>query len=212
MSKNINLTDVAAFQAYVQEYYDMLLTKLYFALDSTQYFTVHEGVKGRIALTNLVVEDLVRRYSSTFTSVDNTHKFTPRNLQVVDAKVDMVIIPKDFESTYLGQFRKKGQDSYDLPFAGYILDATLKKVAAEIEVAIHRAVPAGSPAATDKLIALFKGLNQIVIDEVAALAPVTTGNLTAANAFSNIEKCFMEVPSQYQNSGIEVFISPRTNL
>lgn len=209
---SLNLTSAASFQAYVQDYYDQLLSKLYVGFDSANYCTSHEGVKGKIALTQLVIGNLVKRYSSTFTVTQDAIDFIPRNLEVVNAKVDLSIVPKDFESTYLGMFRKKGQDSVDIPFEGYIIEGLLAQIAAEQEMAFHRAVTAVAPASTDLLAALFDGTKEIIKDEVGNLSPVTTGALTSSNAFTAIESVFETVGSQYQSGGIEVFISPKTNI
>ena len=212
MSLSLDFTNAASFQSYVQDYYPELIGRLFMDFDSANHCTPHEGVKGKKLITELVLADLVRRYTSTFNVVVGTHVFENRNLEVADAKVDLSIVPKDFEGSYLGAMRRKGQDSMDLPFEGYILQKTLSRVSQEQEIAFHQAVAAGSPASTDKLIALFDGTKQILTDEIGNLSPVTTGVLTASNAFTSIELIFESIGSQYQKAGIECFISPKTNL
>lgn len=212
MSLSLNTTSAASFQSYVQDFSDELLSKMFFGFDSSKDCTAHEGVKNRISLPNLVMADLVTRYGSTFTVVQNAFTFSQRNLEVFDAKIDLSIIPKEYESSYLGMFRQKGQDSYDLPFEGFMLEKVAQKTANEMELAFWRAISAAVPAGTDKLIALFDGFKQLITDEILNLNPVATGVLTSANAFTSIESLFKTVGSQYQTGGMDLFISPADDI
>lgn len=212
MSHSLNTTSAETFQSYVQDFSDQLITKMFFGFLSSKDCTPHEGVKGKLALPQLVIADLIRRYGETFTVVQNAFTFGQRNLEVFDAKIDLRIVPKQFESSWMGKFRQQGQDSYDLPFEGEILDQATKKANTEMEIAFWQAVAAAVPAPTDKLVALFDGLREIIKDEVANLNPVTTGVLTNLNAFSSIEALFKTVGSQYQTAGIDLFISPMDNI
>lgn len=209
---SLNLTSAASFQAYVQDYYDTLITKMFFGFETSQYCTPHEGVKGRVALTSLTLANLVRRYTSTFNVITGTHTFATKNLIVYDNKVDLKIVPKDFESSYLGRYRQAGQNAMDLPFEGQILDQTIKKIAAEMEVAIWQGDIAASPASTDLLAATFNGFSTIIADNIGSLTPVVSGALTAANAYTTIESIFSGLASQYQSGGVEVFMNPKTKL
>lgn len=214
MSASLNFTNAAAFQAYVQDYAQELLYKIFFGFPTSQLVTPHEGVKGKILLTEITVEDLVRRYSATFAPLSNAMSFEPRNLEVFDAKVDLKIVPKDFESTYLGMARQKGQDSMDLPYEAQILDRILSKVPAEMELAFWRAVKANSPQSTDKLIALFDGIQQVIADEIdgSNLTPVTTGLLTNTNAVAKVEECHAALGDAYLNTTVDIFLSPKDKI
>ena len=212
MSQSLNLTSAASFQAYVQDYYDTLITKMFFGFRTSQYTTAHEGVKNRIALTSLTVGNLVRRYSSTYNVVAGTHAFAAKNLEVFDNKVDLAIIPKDFESSYLGRYRQKGQDSMDLPFEGDILAQTIAKMNQEMEIAIWQGDKAAVPASTDLLAATFDGFNTIITDNIGSLTPVVSGVLTASNAYTTIESIYSGLASQYQDQGVEVFLNNKTKL
>jgi hypothetical protein len=212
MSQSLNLTSAASFQAYVQDYYDTLLTKMFFGFETSKYTTAHEGVKNRLALTSLTIGNLVRRYTSTFNVVAGTHTFAAKNLEVFDNKVDLAIIPKDFESSYLGRFRQKGQNSMDLPFEGDILMQTIQKINQEMEIAIWQGDKASSPASTDLLAATFDGFATIITDNIGSLTPVVSGALTASNAYTTIESIYSGLASQYQDAGVEVFMNNKTKL
>jgi hypothetical protein len=210
MSLSLNTTSAASFRAYVQDYYDTLLTDLFVSFKSAPLFTSHEGVKGKLTLTKLTTADLVRRYSSTFAPVTDAFTFAPRHLDVTDAKVDLKIIPKEFESSYLGMYRQKGQDSMDLPFEGYILADAMKKIQSEMEFAIWRAAAAGSPASTDKLIALFDGIREIIKDEITAttLTPIATGAITNVNAVASVEAVHAGLGDAYLDNVVDIFLNP----
>lgn len=214
MSASLNLASAASFQAYVQDYAQELLFKIFFGFPTSQLVTPHEGVKGKMLLTEITVQDLVRRYSSTFAPLANAIAFEPRNLEVFDAKVDLKIIPKDFESTYLGMARQKGQDSMDLPYEAQILDRILAKIPSEIELAFWRAVKASSPASTDKLIALFDGIQEVIKDEITAtnLTPVSTGTISNTNAVAKVEQCHAALGDAYLNETVDIFLSPKDRI
>lgn len=214
MSLSVKLTDAASFQAYVQDYHDELLSELFVGFQSAPLFTAHEGVKGKKLLTQLVTNDLVTRYSATFAPVADALEFKPRNLVVADAKVDLKIIPKDFEGTYLGMYRKKGQDPMDLPFEGYILKSALDKIKSEMEYAIWRAEIPNLPTSTDKLIKLFDGIQVIIQDEITAtnLTATTTGALTSSNAVAAVESVYAALGDAYLGRSVDVFLSPKDRI
>jgi hypothetical protein len=214
MSASLNFTSAAGFQAYVQDYAQDLLYKFFFGFPTASLVTPHEGVKGKKLLTEITTEDLVRRYSSTFAPLSNAMAFVPRNLEVVNAKVDLKIIPKDFEGSYLGMARQKGQDSYDLPFEGRILERVLSKVAQEMELAFWRGEAAAVPAGTDKLSALFDGVQAVIAAEIDAtnLTPVTTGTLSNTNIVGKVEQCHSTLGSAYLNTTVDIFLSPKDKI
>lgn len=210
MSQSLSLTSAAAFQDYTQDFAEDLLSDLFVSFKSAALMTAHEGVKGKLLLTQLTVADLVRRYSSTFAPLANAIALPNRNLEVFDAKVDLQFVPKDWESAYTARWRKKGQDSYDMPFEGFILQKLLAKIQSEQEMAIWRAVAAGSPASTDKLIALFDGIQQVIKDEITAtnLAPISTGALTNTNAVSAVETVHAGLGDAYLDTTVDIFLNP----
>lgn len=210
MANSLDITNVASLQAYVQDHSEDLITRLFFGFESAMYCTPHEGVKGKKSLTSMVIGNLVKRYSATFQPLTNSHVFKQRNLEVFDCKVDMTIVPKDFEGTYLGMMRQKGQNSMDLPFEGAILQGSIDKIAQEQEIAFHQAVKTGSPADGDLLSVMFDGTKELIKDNIADLTPVATGALTVSNAFTKIEEVYAAVPKVYKKAGIECFISVNT--
>lgn len=206
------ITDMQAFQSYVLEHYQALITRLFYSFMSAGYCTPHEGMKGKKTLTNLVIDKLVRRYGKDFTVIANTHKYGQRVLDVYSAKVDMRIYPKDFESTYLGMMRSKGQNgNMSIVFEQELMNATFEKIAEEMELAFWRANKAAVDKPSDTLDMLYDGVIEILKAEVANLQPVTTGVLTESNAFTQIQRVYKSVSNKFKAKGIELFISPTTD-
>ena len=172
---SINLASAESFRDYVEDFGTELFGRAYYGFESANIATLHEGVKGKKILTELIMGDLARRWAKNFTPTEDQLNFKPRTLEVSTCKVELQICPQDFESTYLGMFRRKGQNHDDIPFEGYILDKIMKKLAQEFEVAFHQAQKAGTPAAADLMKQTFDGLNKVIADEIAAgYAPVAT--------------------------------------
>jgi len=204
---SINYTSAAALRDYVLDYYETLLTKLYFGFRTSALVTPHEGVKGREWLTSMTVGALTKRYNKTFAPTANAINFVPRQLIVSQAKVDLEITPKDFESTYLGRHRQPGQQPYDLPFEGQIIEGILAKIGEEMELAFWQAEAAAVPNANDLLIALFDGVKAVITAEIANLSPVATGAITNTNAMASIESVYKTLGKAYKDSGCDVFLS-----
>jgi hypothetical protein len=204
---SINYTSVAALRDYVLDYYEPLLTKLYFGFRSSGLVTPHEGVKGREWITQMTVGALAKRYNKTFSPTANAINFIPRQLIVAPAKVDLEITPKDFESTFLGKNRQPGQNPYDLPFEGQIIDGILSKLAEEMEIAFWQGNAASVPDNADLLIALFDGVKTVITDEIANLSPVTTGAITNTNALESVENVYKTIGKAYKDAGSDVFLS-----
>ena len=145
--------------------------------------TVYEGIKGQKVLTELRINSLAKRWAKTFDPTAGIINFVPRTLYTYPAKIDFEIFPQEFEASYLGKFRMKGQ-KMDIPFEGYIMEKLMLQLAAELNNACINGVAAGVPAGTDLLAALFNGITKI-----AKLArtgghtaiPVAGGAYTTAN-------------------------------
>lgn len=167
-TKGINFDKVQAFQDCVLEFNNELYTRSFCPDELMDCVTPHEGVKGKLVLTELYIGDLVRRWRCQFDDYEDQIEYCPRVIEVTRAKVDFAICPQDHESSYLGFARKKGQDARDWPFERYILDKFAKKIGEEINVAYWQAKATPTPTATDKLIDMFDGIIALTSKEIIA--------------------------------------------
>ena len=212
MAVSTKFTDAAAYQAYVEDFYDSLLSRAFHGNPTSLLAMPHEGVKGKLVLTQLILGQMAQRWSKDFTPIADTVDFKPRTLDVYKAKVDLSFCPQDFESTYLGSQRRPGQNpGSDLPFEGYILEAVMRKHAEELEMAQWGAVYDSTPDASDPLIELFNGYKKIIADEITAtnLTPVAVsgGAWTLANVIPTLETMWDGLHDALKVSEVNVYCS-----
>lgn len=213
MPLSADLTSVAAFQGYVQEFAPELIAKAFYSPRTVQMATTHEGVKGKKVLTLLdIAAELAVAWSSSFSAKSNAAIFTPRVIEVAANKIDLSFVPQDFESTYMGMFRKKGQNpGEDMPFAGMVLDKLLAAHAKSVDKALWAAVEAGSiTPGTTPMSQTFDGILQIIKDLVTAgNATVATpgGAVTQTIIIDLIESMWDAMSEDYRDLPLGVFMS-----
>ena len=203
-----NFTAAAGFRSYVEEFHDELISRAFYGFKTKPFLTSHEGIKGKLVLTELIVADLIRRYNKAFAPVEDTLDFQPRELVVTRAKVELQICPKDFESSYLGMYRKKGQSDRDIPFEEYIINKVFDKIDQEFEHGFWNAVASGAPASSDKFAQLFDGVLHIISDLIAAgHTPVATpgGSITNSNALDVVEAMWGQLNDAYKDMEVDLF-------
>ena len=211
---SITLTDVASYQAYVQDYYDQLITRAFFTPKTLRFATAHEGVKGKLTMTRLkFVAGKAVAYASAFSAASGAATMHARTLEVAGIKRDLSFVPQDFESTYLGQFRRPGQNAgEDLPFEAFILQAILDGHAEELETAFWQGVKANSiTPGTTPMAQCFDGFLHIIADEITAtnLTPVPTpgGAITTTNIIELVESMWDGLGAGYKEGPVNIFMS-----
>lgn len=209
MAVSETYTDVAGYQAYEQQFRFDLITDMFIKPKTMSMVTVHEGVKGRLTLTRLLVNDLARRYSHAFAATANQVEFVPRTLEVVDAKVEYSVVPKEYENSYLAELRRRGQDPMDWPVQAMVLSQIIAKLKAEIELALWNGVKNPTPTATDKLNQLFDGYVELVRKAITAtdVTPEATGAITSTNAVASVEAVLSNISNAYADMELDIFMS-----
>jgi hypothetical protein len=217
MAQSATLTDVAAYQAYVQDFHDELIVRAFYSPDTVQLSTAHEGVKGKKTLTRLkFVKGKAVAWKSDFVAATGAVTLHPRTIEVEAIKRDLSFVPQEFEDTYLGEFRKKGQNpGEDLPFEGQILNSILGGHAEELEEAFWQAVKAGSiTPGTTPMAECFDGFLQIIIDEItgggipgSAVIPVPGGAWSMVNVVETVENMWKALGPSYKKMAVDVYMS-----
>lgn len=199
-----------SFQDYTRDFSDQLFTELFYNFQTADLVTTHEGVKGEKILTQLELgQNFARRWGKAFTPPANLIAFKPRKIKTALNKVDFSITPQDYESSYLGQFRKKGQKLNDMPFEGYTMDKVLAKLNTEFEDAIWQAVESDTASDGDYLRETFDGYLKIIADEITAgtITPVATGAITQNDIIDQLRDMWEEVGVPYKNAGVDIMMS-----
>lgn len=217
MAQSATLTDVASYQAYVQDFHDVLIARAFYSPETVQLSTAHEGVKGKKTLTRIkFVSGKAVAWKGDFVAATGAVTMHPRTIEVEAIKRDLSFIPQEFEDTYLGEFRKKGQaPGEDLPFEGQILNTILSGHAEELEEAFWQAVKAGSiTPGTTPMAQCFDGFLQVIIDEItgggipgSAVVPVSGGSLTMTNMVETVENMWIALGAAYKKMPVDVYLS-----
>lgn len=214
MSGSLNFTSVEAFQAYTQDYSEQLIAKMFYGNNISDFAVPHEGVKGKLTLTQMLLGTLGRRWTKEFAPRADTIEFKPRDLNVNAGTFEMLIYPQEFESSYLGQMKKSKFDDTDtIPFAEYMMEKVAQKAQQEIIDAFWRGAIPAVPASTDDLSLVIDGFLEHVKDAITAtdLTPYTTpgGAWTLANIIPGFEAMFELIDTAFQNERIDVHVSPK---
>ena len=198
-----------SFQDYVRTYADDLFCEQFYGFKTAMLAQIFEGIKGEHVITQLEVADnLARRWAKSFDPV-NAAVFKPRVLKTVLNKVDFSIVPQQYEASYLGAWRKKGQDPADWPFEAYVLSKILAKLQQEFEVAAWQGVEESTPSAGDYLRQTFDGYLEIIKDALTAgdINATATGAISGSNIITKLRDMWSDVLSVYKENGTDILMS-----
>ena len=198
---SLNHSVVTAFQGYVRTYSEDIYGKLFYGFPSAALVRTFEGIKGQHILTEAEVStSLARKWAKTFDPIATAATFRPRTLSTVLNKADISIYPQDYEASYMGAMRQKGQNPADWPFSAYLLDQFIQSINSQFEVALWAGAVPGVPTASDALQLTFDGVLEIIKDEITAttITPVATGALTVSNIIQKLRDMW---------AGVDIYMS-----
>lgn len=198
-----------SFQDYVRTYAEELFCELFYGFKTSDLAQTLEGIKGEHVFTQLEIDsNLARRWAKTFDPL-NAATTKPRILKTVLNKVDFAIVPQEYEKSYLGALRKKGQNPSDWPFQAFVMEKIMAVLMQEFEVAVWQGVESDTPSAGDYLRETFDGYLQIIIDAIDAstITPVATGAINAGNIITKFRDMWAAVSSVYKENGTDFMMS-----
>lgn len=172
------------------------------------------GIKDEYSLAVPFINNIVQKGNAQ--SINNTTDpigFEPRVLKLRKWKVDLKIIPQEYEDTYLGYSLRAGSDPYQIPFEMYILDLIVSQVREDAENIIwngvYNAAPAGAGVADTLTVA--DGFRRKIANAITALtlAPVTTGVITNVNAVASLRTLWKSLDDRLKyKPGTKLYASP----
>jgi len=217
MALSANITAVQAYRDYVQDFSDDLIRQAFYTPKTTQYATVLEGIKGRMTLTKMsVANGKAVAWHKDFVPAADAVTFTPRHLDVVAIKRDLSFVPQEFEASYLGYMRQRGQNpGADLPFEAFILQDILSGHAQELESAFWSAQKAVTVTpGTTPMAQTFDGFLEIIADaitatEIPAGAVIATpgGAITTSNIVALLETMWNALGAGYKEMPVDIYMS-----
>jgi hypothetical protein len=208
----VNSLDISALAtalgAYHREHRDQLASELLLDEDFTADLMVMDDVTDEIPLPNLSLTDLLQPgLDPTFNPTSNAVKFGARILKVRDCKVDLLLIPKVLEKTWLGKM-KKASDPLDMPFEAFIMQYINSKITENLRLqALYKGVyNAGGSAPVD----CFNGYLKLIADEITAtnITPVVTGAITSSNVVDKLELTYDGLGEVYKRKPTIMKVSP----
>lgn len=196
---------LSALAAYGGKYEKKIFSTLRNGLDLLTDTTVIPGIKNKLNLTKLTVGDGVRKYREQFDDADTDLTYSPRVIETELLKRDIKINPLKYRETWMSEVMRQGVNPQDLPFAQYVYDQVVKKLAQEVNDGAYLAEnTTGATVATS-----FDGLGTIIAKEITDgnLVPIATGAASATTAVAKAEQMMKAMPVAYRNHGFDIFCS-----
>lgn len=214
MAQSADISAASGFLAYVQDYSDELIQRAFFTPKIMGYATPHEGIKGKTTLTRLkVVNGKAVAWASDFVPASGAVTLGPRHIDVTPLKRDLSFCPQEYEKSYLGKMRPRGQNPGKfLPFEADTLMGIMKGHSEEFATALFSAVQAVTVVpGTTPMNQTFNGFLKLIADAITAteLTPVVTptGAITNTNAVALMETMWNLLGAGYKEGEVHIFCS-----
>lgn len=217
MSNNTSLTfvDAAVVQDHVRDFGQSVTEEALLGFKSAKYLSFEYGIKGSKVLTRFeVVGNMGSNRRRGYASNPDAFKFKPRTIYNYEADFQWDILPSDFEGSYLGKFRKKGQSPDDIPFLTYCMNGSIKKKKTESNQAIWTGVR--DEAVKGDSMKIYDGYLTILGKELTAnnplISPVATGLITEADVLDQVEAMWMSLDDAVKEMPLYLHCSLTTAL
>ncbi len=198
MPSSSNIT--AALLDYAPQNSSDLLSVMYQGMDVWNDVTVLPDVKNKIRLTTLLVDSILKPYTSTFTPSLQKINFKPRDIGVDVGKADLLLDPEEYRQTYLAEFTKKGvqRSPEDLPFEQYVWEAIFAKFGEDVNnVAAYFGVHnAGGSAPVDVCDGFGTKLAAMIT--ASEVTPNSVGALVKTTAQDQLLTIWRSIPEKFR--------------
>jgi hypothetical protein len=198
-----------ALGAYFRKGKDGLFSEMLMGMGIEDRMEIWDDCKDEVILPNLGIDDLVKPANdTTFSGSSSSLNFGARTLKVRKWKVDLLLVPGALEKSWLGAYKQKGSDAYDMPFEQYIMNYIGKKVQENIRMkALYAGVyNSGGTAPAD----IMDGLLTLIAAEITAtnITPVATGAVSLATIIDDAEATYDALGEAYKAVETQMLLSP----
>lgn len=204
----LNLTELnTALGAYYRANRGILIGELTLGANFQNRFEVWDSVKDELPLPKLSIADIVKPGNTTFNATANAIVHSARIAKVRHCKVDLLITPSEYETTWLGNLRKNGQNNSDMPLQQFIFNSVFAKANENIyRTAIYGGTHNASGTSS---IDVMDGFLKIIADEITAtnLTPVVTGAITSTNVEAKLLSVYDALDEAYKNVPVEMKVN-----
>lgn len=198
-----------ALGAYFRKEKPILISKMLMGMNIDDRMEVWDDCKDEVPMPNLTISDLVKpANATTFAPTSNALAFGARTLKVRPWKVDLQIVPQVLEKSWLGKYKKKGSDIYDMPFEAFIMQEIVKMTQDNIRLkALYKGVYNGSGTAPADI---MDGLLTLIAAEITAtnITPITTGVISSSNIIAKVEAVYDGIGETYKSVETQMLCSP----
>lgn len=191
---SINQVDIIAVQDHVREYGRDIFEDVLLGFDSAQFFHVEDGIKGTKVLTDFsVVGNMLSNWRKDYEDNPDAFKFTPSEISTYMGDWQFSIIPAEYESSYLGMFRRKGQKVEDIPFLTYCMNGAVMKAKTELNEAIFWGKR--DPSVTGDFKKIFDGIGTIIgkMKTAGTLTETALGTPDASNILAHEKALYLSL-------------------
>lgn len=194
---------------YCRENKDIMISELVSDPRIEERFEVMDDIKDELPLPNMTISnDFVKPGDPlNFTPVADVVSYDARILKVRDCKVDLEIIPAQYEKTYLGKYKKQGSNNTDIPFEQYLFQQIILKARRAMHLlAIYKGIYNAAGVTTASTLT---GFLKLVADEITAtkISPIVTGAITDANVIAKLLLVYDGLGDEYKEEGVQMKVN-----
>lgn len=207
---SVKLDDLnTALGEYCRENKDILISELVSDPRLEERFEVMDDIKDEMPLPSMtLLDDFVKPGDPlNFTPTADAITYGARILKVRDCKVDLEIIPAQYEKTYLGKYKKQGSNLTDIPFEQYLFQQVILKARRAMHLlAIYKGVYNAAGVTTAST---MTGYLKLIADEITALkiSPIVTGAITDANVIAKLLLVYDGLGDEYKEEGVQMKVN-----
>jgi hypothetical protein len=190
----------AALDAYYRDNEEVFWDEIYYNPMLSERFRPIGGVTDEkpIVYHEIDFEVLPGHDKADFSPQSDAVKFGAQLLKTREAKVDLLLYPAELHRTWLGKYKRRGSDPFDLPFEADIMNGIAAKAAEKIYM--NAAFGGVYNAAGTTTSAIADGYLKLTANLITAntITPVATGAVTASNVITAVEAMCDAIDVKYR--------------
>jgi hypothetical protein len=190
----------AALGAYYRDNQEIFWDEVFYNAMMAERFRPVDGVTDEKPIMHSEIDfEILPGHDKTVTNYQTgAIAFGGQLLKTRECKVDLLIYPSQLHRTWLGKYKQKGSDPFDLPLEAYIMNAIAEK--AQEKLYLNAAYAGVYNAAGTTTAAVTNGFLKLIADLITAttITPVTTGTITSTNVITAIEAVCGEIEAKYR--------------
>lgn len=179
-----------------------LIVQAFNEMDAIRDLTFLPDIKNTMRLTTLLIDNVVKPFTSTFEGSQDSIKFIPRDINVHAGKAEFTLDPESLRQDYLAEFMKPGigRTPADYPFERYVFDQIVAMFGSALndETVYFGELDSSGTTARDVTDGLKKHLEDMIADLTDPIVPVNIGALDAATGYEQLRELYATIPTAWK--------------